>query len=158
MFLAGVGFNMLVYFCATGLKEMYVVNNNEKGGPISQIDKITYKFNKFKDNVFLDRITGDYFSFNNEINQWVPMGNVGIHYSRAVEAIDNKSSEHLKMKHDYKPSEAKYSIGLFTSKLSEAKCCAKKNHINHWLFEGMKTQFIVENKSAWDVHAIKIGD
>ena len=98
MFLAGIGFNLLVYFCATGMKDMYVVNNNEKGGPVSQIDKITYKFNKFKDNVFLDRITGDYFSFNNELNQWVPVGNVGMHYSRAVEAIDNHTAEHLKMK------------------------------------------------------------
>lgn len=68
MFLAGTGFNLLVYFCATGMKEMYVVNNNEKGGPISSIDKVPFKFNKFKDNVFLDRITGDYFSFSNEFN------------------------------------------------------------------------------------------
>ena len=95
MFLAGLGFSMLVYFCGTGLKEMYVVNNNEKGGPISQIDKVGYTFNKYKDNVFLDRVTGDYFIFNSELSQWTPAGNVGMHYSRAVEQIDNKTNEHL---------------------------------------------------------------
>jgi hypothetical protein len=72
MFLTGLGFSLLVYYCATGLAEVFVINNNEKGGPISQIEKINYNFNQYKDNVFLDRITGDYFIFNTEMKKWVP--------------------------------------------------------------------------------------
>ena len=49
-----------------------------------------------------------------------------MHYSRAVESIDNSEKEYLKKKQLYKTHEAKYSSGLYTSKLSETKCCLKK--------------------------------
>jgi hypothetical protein len=64
VFAAGLGYSLQIYFCATSMKEINVVNNNEKGGPISQIDKINYKFSKYKDNVFLDSLTGDFYIYN----------------------------------------------------------------------------------------------
>ena len=108
------------------MAEVFVVNNAEKGGPISQIDKITYEFSKYKDNVFLDSLTGDYYLYNNEVQKWFPTGNVGMHYSRAVEAIDNSEQEYLKKKQVYKAQESKYSVGLYRSKICESKCCIKK--------------------------------
>lgn len=72
------------------MAEVKVVNNEEKGGPVCQIDNIDYKFSKYKDNVFLDSLTGDYYIYNQELMKWLPSGNMGMHYSRAVEGINNK--------------------------------------------------------------------
>jgi len=74
--------------------------------------------------------------YNQEQAKWLPQGNVGMHYSRAKESIDYQEHEKVKRKETYKTHEAKYS-GLYVSKLSESKCCLKKQHINHWLFEGL---------------------
>ena len=49
------------------MAELFVVNNKQKGGPVSQLDKIDYStFSLKKDNVFLDSLTGDYFIYNQE--------------------------------------------------------------------------------------------
>jgi hypothetical protein len=54
------------------MAEINVVNGKEKGGPISYIDRINYNFSKYKDNVFLDSLTGDYFKYNFELKKWLP--------------------------------------------------------------------------------------
>ena len=66
LFASGLGYSLQIFFCATAMADIYVMNNNEKGGPISQLDKINYKFSKYKDNVFLDSLTGDYYEYNME--------------------------------------------------------------------------------------------
>lgn len=103
-----MGYSLLVYFCSTGMAEVKVINNNEKGGPLSSLNNVDYKFSRYKDNVFLDSLTGDFYIYNQEISKWIPSGNVGMHYSRAVEAIDNTEQEYLKKKQVYKPNESKY--------------------------------------------------
>ncbi len=47
-------------------------------------------------------------------------------------------------------------MGLYASKLSESKCCIKKQYYTHWLFEKVRSQFLVENKSSWDTHPVNI--
>ena len=42
------------------------------------------------DNVFLDYSTGDFYSFSPEKAEWTPSGNVGLHYSIALEKGENK--------------------------------------------------------------------
>jgi hypothetical protein len=37
--------------------------------------------------VFLDNLTGDYYTFDEECNEWKPKGNVGLHYSRAMSSL-----------------------------------------------------------------------
>jgi hypothetical protein len=64
MFASSLGYSMHIFFCATAMHEMFVVNNKEKGGPISQLEKINYNFSKYKDNAFLDSLTGDYYIYN----------------------------------------------------------------------------------------------
>jgi len=62
---------------------------------MSQLDKIHHSispdnFSKQKDNVFLDSLTGDYYVYSQEQQKWLPSGNVGMHYSRAVDSVDNQ--------------------------------------------------------------------
>ncbi len=39
-----------------------------------------------RNSVFLDNLTGDYYKYERESNEWKPSGNTGMHYSRAIAA------------------------------------------------------------------------
>lgn len=57
------------------MSEMQVINGGEKGGPVSQLGGVRGDqnvFSKYKDNVFLDSLTGDYYSYNAEQQKWLP--------------------------------------------------------------------------------------
>lgn len=40
--------------------------------------------------MFLDNLTGDYYSYDIKTNEWKPNGNVGLHYSRACASLGGK--------------------------------------------------------------------
>lgn len=40
LFAAGIGMQFLVYYCATNLAELNVINGKEKGGPITAIKEV----------------------------------------------------------------------------------------------------------------------
>ena len=65
-FLAGIGLSMLIYFCATGYRNISIINGKERGSKlefIKQIDEKTLK-QLLKNNAFLDNETGDIYSYN----------------------------------------------------------------------------------------------
>jgi len=62
---------MIVYYCATGYKDLNVINGNEKGTElerqnISNNKELEFQMNKYKGNrnnvVILDNTTGDYYA------------------------------------------------------------------------------------------------
>lgn len=89
LFAAGFGLQMLVYFCATSFVDLNVINGNQKGGPLLSIAQVEAKTlaTLNKNDVYLDNLTGDYYKYDKKINQWVPFGNVGLHYSRAMASL-----------------------------------------------------------------------
>ena len=71
---------------------MDVINGNEKGTLLKEIQKFKSPevLSKLKHNsVFLDYSTGDFYQFDVDKAQWVPKGNVGLHYSNALEKNEN---------------------------------------------------------------------
>ena len=56
---------------------------NERGGPLASIKEVNVKAIK-SNHVYLDNLTGDYYSYSAEKEEWKPLGNVGLHYSRAM--------------------------------------------------------------------------
>ena len=67
MIACGLGMQLLVHFWAIGEKKLNVVNGNEKGGLLSEIDK--FKSAQIlkqltPDSVFLDHATGDFYQFD----------------------------------------------------------------------------------------------
>ena len=40
LFASGIGLQLLVYYCATNLAELNIINGNERGGPIKTIKEI----------------------------------------------------------------------------------------------------------------------
>jgi len=163
LFASGVGLQLLVYYCATNLAELNVINGNERGGPIKSIKEIPLKTalpaplgTRFM-NVFLDNLTGDYYVYEEKTNEWRPTGNVGLHYSRATSSLGGNVAGDLVKKvstHSSKVTDLK--AQLFYSKLTDVKCTIKKQYISHPLMEGLPQEFVVDNRNTWDPHPINI--
>jgi hypothetical protein len=41
LFASGIGMQLLVYYCATNLAELNVINGTERGGPLSLIKEVS---------------------------------------------------------------------------------------------------------------------
>jgi hypothetical protein len=91
MFFAGAGMAQISYFCAMESKNVSVINGLEKGGSMKNIKKfikpemlevLTQGYH-----CYMDSLTGDMFSYNKEKCEWFPMGNTGLHDSRAESSI-----------------------------------------------------------------------
>lgn len=63
----------------------------EKGGSIANIKTAVNAtmLNKLVKGYhgFLDNLSGDVLTYDNEMQQWKPVGNTGLHYSRAEASI-----------------------------------------------------------------------
>ncbi len=120
---------MLIYFCATSFADINVINGNQKGGPlqsISQVEAKTLEQLK-KQDVYLDNLTGDYYHYDKKQNQWVPIGNVGLHYSRAMASLGGLAGGDLiKKVSTYQSKDNINKPVLFYSKLTDVKCSVKK--------------------------------
>lgn len=106
--------------------------------------------------VFLDNSTGDYYTFKKDQELWVPIGNVGLHYSKAAEL---EGTEEVFAKHSKAHSSRVPSYGmseLITSKISERKLFIKKEYLNHWSLAGVSASFIASNESLWNCHPVKL--
>ena len=66
-----------------------MINGGEKGGLLQTIREYKSSPELLSDltpeSVFLDYATGDFYSFDKYECLWKPKGNVGMHYSKAVE-------------------------------------------------------------------------
>ena len=65
----GGGFGQLVYYCSTLGKQIKVVNGNERGSALSNLQNIPgEKLDKLIDNyhMFLEDLTGDFYGFNKD--------------------------------------------------------------------------------------------
>ena len=82
----------------------------------------------------------------------MPIGNVGIHYSKSAELdgkeelVNKRSKTHTSRLSNYSTNE------MITSKISERIWKMKKDHLHHWIFQGIELQFIANNESLWHSH------
>jgi hypothetical protein len=91
-----------------------------------------------KNQVFLDNLTGDYYSYDHEKNEWKPSGNMGLHYSRAMASLGGKvGGDLIKKVAKYESKHTDYKPVLFFSKLTDVKCNVKKMYLSHWMMEGI---------------------
>ena len=147
---------MLVYFCATSFERINVINGNSKGGLLRDIHCIDPIFAKncTRMDVFLDQATGDYYMYKKDMQMWMPIGNVGLHYAKAAEE-DGVEGGFITKKKIYKPKPSKYSTQeVIKSKITERKCTIMKEHLHHWVTIGMQREFVAINESMWDPHPI----
>ena len=75
-----------------------MINGNQKGGLLETISKFKTPevlSNLTPHSVFLDYATGDFYSFDKYDYQWKPKGNVGMHYSKALEVSKTTTGRDL---------------------------------------------------------------
>lgn len=139
----------------------------------------------FKDNfVFLDHSNGDYYwyntptidfsSHNNGINkssdhkgnsqfsiyleyeEWVPIGNFGLHnyYFTKESKYASKVSKVQAFKHN-KHNIKRQDLPVITSKLTDVKWELITKHLSHYLLKNLPFEFLVSWSNSWDPHAVK---
>lgn len=105
--------------------------------------------------VFLDQGTGDFYSFEKQTCQWKPKGNVGLHYSKALEVSKMSTGRELVGKTQiYRANATSTNTNLFLQKASDLKCYVDKHHHGHYLFRDIPPEFIVDVVNLWDPHPV----
>lgn len=165
LFCAGAGMAQIAYFCAMESKTLSIINGLEKGGSMKNIksfvkpdvlDKLTQNYH-----CYMDNLSGDVFSYNKDKCEWFPLGNTGLHDSRAEASIQGGTiggaGDSLKKKrvHVSNASGALKPLLIMTSN-SDTKCELRKNFMSHWILKGLQYQFVVENINTWDPHTVSI--
>lgn len=87
------GMGQLAYYCATQGLLTHVINGNERGGPLKDIQRVLngeeQKLKAFDPlfHVFLEDLSGDYYAYNQSLKEWRPQGNFGLHNSRTEASL-----------------------------------------------------------------------
>jgi hypothetical protein len=111
--------------------------------------------------MFLDNLSGDFYGYNHDTEEWEPKGNVGLHASRAEASLQGGvvggAADLMKKKKVHKAAATSglKPILIMTSD-SDVKVDVRKNFVNHWIFKDVYHEFIVENVNSWDPHPIGI--
>ena len=109
--------------------------------------------------VFLDNLSGDYYGYDLDKEEWHPVGNVGLHHSRAEASlcggIVGGAADTMKKKKVHRSKSGLEPILIMTSD-SDIKIDVRKNFVSHWIFKDVYAEFIAENINTWDPHPINI--
>ena len=150
--------SQLAYYCASETKKISVINGVEKGTPLSKI-KTAVKPDmlprlKKGYHVFLDNLSGDFYSYDHDKLEWFPEGNVGLHNHRIEASIEGGQQTNSM----FKTNTEKFSdqAGLIMTSHSDVKCDVRKNFLSHWIFDKVHHEFVVENNQKWDPHPITL--
>lgn len=90
-----------------------------------------------------------------DVEMWVPNGNVGLHFNKSSNR--NGQMNFIRKVKTYKSKISNYLTNeVIMSKITERKCTIKKEHLHHWLVNGVDKDFVAINESLWDAHPIKM--
>ena len=146
-------------------KEISVINGCEKGGSVSNIKNAVHPsiLNQLTENyhVFLDSLSGDVFTYAKESQEWKPIGNTGLHHSRAEASIQGGTiggaGDSVKKAPVYQvDSTGGLKMPVTTTSMQDIKVELHKNLMNHWCVKGVMYEFVAENINKWDPHPINI--
>ena len=163
----GAGMAQLVYYCATRGRSLQVINGHEKGGALNQIVEVlggdTDKLGQLDpvNHVFLDSLSGDYYTYNKDNQEWRPEGNTGLHYARAEASLQGAvvggAADLVKRVRAFEGKPDDQGPVLIYSSAGDTKCSIRKEYSNHWIFEDLPhKEFMVENWNSWDSHPLNI--
>ena len=82
------------------------------------------------ESVFLDHSTGDFYGFDKYECQWKPKGNVGLHYSKAIEVGNTTTpgSVLVSKAQVHRVQATPVQSNLFLQKASDVKAYVDKHH------------------------------
>jgi len=91
-----------------------------------------------------------------ELEEWVPMGNFGLHNYYFTN--DSKYCSQVKKVKAYKPQKhhiESQNLPVITSKLWDVKCELITKNLSHYLLKDLPFEFLVNWDNTWDPHAVK---
>eukprot|EP00826_Nyctotherus_ovalis_P031984 TRINITY_DN2579_c0_g1_i6.p1 TRINITY_DN2579_c0_g1~~TRINITY_DN2579_c0_g1_i6.p1 ORF type:complete len:493 (+),score=117.99 TRINITY_DN2579_c0_g1_i6:45-1523(+) len=154
IFAAGFAFYQLIFYCATNCMQVNIINGNGWGSRLEEIRNFSGQ-GLPRNAGFLDYETGDIYTYSNERNMWMPMGNTGLHYNRKVSSDTiGQFMQNVKV-YRGKPG-IKDIYDVYKSNNNEAVCFIRKSYVQHWVFAGLPQKFVVIGKNAWDPHPVNV--
>jgi len=155
LFASAFAMQALVYLTATNLEaNINVINGRGRGSKLEAIHDLGMELNSIKhDDYFLDRVTGDLYSFNYETEEWIPKINVGIHHKRDANDPNNALGKYV-MKPQAKGDTRifKGDGKNFITNTKEDLCELKHLYNQHYSLKGLPLQFVVPMRNNWDIH------
>lgn len=118
----------------------------------SNFDRTVYFTNDelIQGKYFIEKSTGDIYTYHSDTKQWHPKANAGIHNNKAAQEFQKLGKYVLKAP-IYRPFK---NLEIYTSKSNERVVYVKSTHINHYAFEKLeKSKFVATSSSKWDVHS-----
>ena len=158
LYAGGVGFEILIYYLATGsLNEYNFVNAKGQIKSLEEMSNAPKKFLKeLKNNdIFLDFVTGDILEYKND-QTWVPIKNIGMHQQLTAEKYMLRGKFVLKecfRGKDFVKNEYAYSTAF-----DEIKIKITKQYFHHYLFENLPLEFIASTSMTWFPHFFNVLD
>ncbi|CAK68983.1 unnamed protein product (macronuclear) [Paramecium tetraurelia] len=137
--------NKYLFACGCGMMGLVFLS-------ASNFDRTVYFTNDelHPQKYFIEKSTGDIFVYHPDTKTWQPKSNAGLHNNKAAQEFQTLGKYILKAP-IYRPFK---NIEVYASKTNEIIVHIKSSHVNHYIFEGVKSQsFVATTSSKWDVHS-----
>ena len=157
----GALFNLLVYYCNTGMRNYSVVNGKEKGSPVDLLQYYTADMCRSlkEHHVFLDSVSGDALSYDPFLDMWHPIANFGLHSKQSMQRflIEERKGLPSAVRTERgtagtRNKAAMYGKSVGAPKAGEAVVSVLREQAHHRLLSGVQRSFTVERKALFETH------
>jgi len=156
LYAGGVGFEILIYYLATGsLNEYNFVNAKGQIKSLEEMSMAPKKFLKeLKNNeIFLDYVTGDILEYKSD-ETWVPIKNIGMHKQLTAEKYMPRGK--FVLKECFRGKDFVKNLNAFSTAYDEIKVKITKQYFHHYLFENLPLEFIASTSMTWFPHFFNV--
>ena len=157
VYLGGVGFEILVYYLATGARnEFNFINGKGEIQAIEEIQKIPSKFltNLKKNDNFLDFVTGDILEYRSVYHTWVPIMNIGLHKQITAEKYMKRGK--FILPDGFKGKDYVKNKNTLVSNCHEIKVNVLRQYLSHYLLINLPVEFVAFTSLTWFPHFFNV--
>ena len=157
VYLGGVGFEILVYYLATGARnEFNFINGKGEIQAIEEIQKIPSKFltNLKKNDNFLDFVTGDILEYRSVYHTWVPIMNIGLHKQITAEKYMKRGK--FILPDGFKGKDYVKNKNTLVSNCHEIKVNVLRQYLSHYLLIDLPVEFVAFTSLTWFPHFFNV--
>ena len=157
IYLGGVGFEILIYYLATGARnEFNFINGKGEIQAIEEIQTIPPNFlaNLKKNDNFLDFVTGDILEYRSVYHTWVPIMNIGLHKQIAAEKYMQRGK--FILPDGFKGKDYVKNQNTLVSNCHEIKVNVLRQYLSHYLLINLPVEFVAFTSLTWFAHFFNV--
>ena len=157
VYLGGVGFELLIYYLATGARnEFNFINAKGEIQAIEEIQNIPPKFltNLKKNDNFLDFVTGDILEYRSVYHTWVPIMNIGMHKQISAEKFMDRGK--FVLPDEFKGKDYIKNKDTIVSNCHEIKVNVLRQYLSHYLLINLPVEFVAFTTLTWFPHFFNV--